>query len=434
MIFKKRFSILFIFFVFVLPSLAQIEENEPSLDVLYYQLHLEPDILQKHLAGNVTIHFTIHPDANEVVFDCGKLLVKAIKGESSGDFYQKNGKLFVQLSGEKLPEYKWQISYEGTPTRGVVFLPEKKQIYTVFFTQDWMVCNANVEDRASIQMNLIIPDGFNCIANGRQIKQEAVGENKMRHSWAQKIETPAYTYGFAVGIFNHICQYLEVISLNHYSSKHSQKELSQIFQYTADMLQFFEEKSGVSYPETSYSQILIGNHYQEMAGFAVLKESYGEMVLKDSTETNLISHELAHQWWGNRITCKDWTHFWLNEGFATFMSAAYNEHRFGREKYLKDIHSYRAVYEKIRDKGGDKPLVFPDWDSPSRDDRNLIYFKGAYVLHLLREELGDQAFWNGIKHFSKKNRVSSVITKDLQKAMEKSSGRNLQDFFDEWIY
>ena len=84
------------------------------------------------------------------------------------------------------------------------------------------------------------------------------------------------------------------------------------------MLDFFESKSGIPYPQKSYAQVLIGNHYQEMSGFAVLNHKYGTMVLKDGTETNLISHELAHQWWGNRITCRSWKHMWLNEGMATF--------------------------------------------------------------------------------------------------------------------
>ena len=101
----------------------------------------------------------------------------------------------------------------------------------------------------------------------------------------------------------------------------------------------------------------MGNHYQEMSGFAVLKNAYGNMVLADSTETNLIAHELAHQWWGNRVTCKNWKHFWLNEGLTTFMSAAYNEHCFGWKKYQQDIDAYFKVYKKIKARGKDKPSM-----------------------------------------------------------------------------
>jgi len=199
-------------------------------------------------------------------------------------------------------------------------------------------------------------------------------------------------------------------------------------------MSFFEAKSGVPYVQSTYFQILIGNHYQEMSGFSVLKEAYGKLVMADSTETNLISHELAHQWWGNMITCENWNHFWLNEGIATFMSAAFNEYKFGRDKYTSDIDSYRKVYESIRNKGKDKPLVFADWSNPTREDRNLVYFKGAYVIHLLRMELGEKDFWESIKYYSKKYFASSVNTHDFQKALEESTGRNLNAFFNKWIY
>ncbi|MEM9679926.1 MAG: M1 family aminopeptidase [Bacteroidota bacterium] len=210
--------------------------------------------------------------------------------------------------------------------------------------------------------------------------------------------------------------------------------MEQIFQYTGDMVSFFEEKTGIRLPQDSYSQILIGHHYQEMSGFAILRKSYGELVLNDSTETNLIAHELAHQWWGNSITCKNWNHFWLNEGFATFMSAAYNEHRFGKAKYQENIDAYFKVYDAIKSKGGDNPLVFERWLNPSRDDRNLVYFKGAYVLHLLRIELGEALFWKGIKEYSRAYYGKAVTTKDFQLAMEKASNQSLKDFFEEWVY
>ncbi len=102
------------------------------------------------------------------------------------------------------------------------------------------------------------------------------------------------------------------------------------------MISFFEEKSGVKYFQATYSQVLTGKYFLELSGYSILKDKYGKMVLQDSTETNLISHEMAHQWWGNRITCKGWNHFWLNEGMATFMSAAYYEYRFGNEVYLSN--------------------------------------------------------------------------------------------------
>jgi aminopeptidase N len=253
-------------------------------------------------------------------------------------------------------------------------------------------------------------------------------------SFQQSYESPSYTYGFAIGNFNKQTQKVNQININNYSAAYNADELEQIFQYTGDMLRFFEEKSGIPFVQETYSQVLMGKHYQEMSGLSVLKNSYGKMILADSTETNLISHELAHQWWGNMITCENWNHFWLNEAMATFMSAAYNEHRFGKEKYERDINSYKKVYEDILAKGHDKPLVFPNWNKPSGDDRSIVYFKGAYVLHLLKKDLGEEAFWKGIKYYSTTYWGKAVNSKDFQKSLEQSSGKSLATFFENWIY
>jgi len=116
------------------------------------------------------------------------------------------------------------------------------------------------------------------------------------------------------------------------------------------------------------------------------------------------------------------------------MAAAYQERRFGRQEYLHEIAASRARYEKVRDDGHDRPLVFPDWDRPTADDRTLVYHKGAYVLHLLRELLGERAFWDGLRYYTRTYFGRSVTTADFQAAMERSSGRSLADFFDRWVY
>jgi aminopeptidase N len=165
-----------------------------------------------------------------------------------------------------------------------------------------------------------------------------------------------------------------------------------------------------------------------------MNEEYGRGVLKNEKEIWLGAHEFAHQWWGNMVTNRDWTHFWLNEGIATFMTAAYKEHRFGRAEYLAEIEKSKMRYEKVRDAGKDKSLVFPDWNKPASEDRVLVYQKGAYVTHLLREEMGEKAFWKGLKDYTQKYWGKSVETRDFQKTMEKSSGKDLSAFFDKWVY
>jgi aminopeptidase N len=156
--------------------------------------------------------------------------------------------------------------------------------------------------------------------------------------------------------------------------------------------------------------------------------------LADPHDVWLEAHEFAHQWWGNGVTCRDWNHFWLNEGLATFMADAYKEHRLGRAAYQTEIEASHARYERVRAAGHDRALVFPDWLHPSADDRVLVYHKGAYVLHLLRERLGERRFWAGIRAYTRAYMGKSVTTADFQKAMERASGADLSDFFSQWVY
>jgi aminopeptidase N len=116
------------------------------------------------------------------------------------------------------------------------------------------------------------------------------------------------------------------------------------------------------------------------------------------------------------------------------MAAAYREDRFGRGVYLKDIEGMRGQYERVRDAGHDRALVFPDWNRPTADDRTLVYQKGGYVLHLLRELVGDAAFWAGISQYTTRHFGQSVTTEDFRRAMERASRRDLGPFFAEWVY
>ena len=156
----------------------------------------------------------------------------------------------------------------------------------------------------------------------------------------------------------------------------------------------------------------------------MLSEAYGRRLLGDPSALSLSAHELAHQWWGVLVTCLDWRHFWLNEGFATFMAAAYVEQRFGREAYLRDVAGWRATYDRVRRAKGDRSRV-PDWNRPTADDRALVYEKGAYVLHQLREHLGDEAFWDAIRGYTRAYAGRSVTTEEFQRAIERATGRRL---------
>jgi len=401
-------------------------------DVLHYSATLEPDISAKSVKGSVLIR--VSTTSSTVEFDCGELNIDAVTEAGAPlQFSVTNRRLHVSLSpGRRVREIG--IEFHGTPKRGIRFFPERQQAYTIFSTSQWMVCVDDPSDKATLTFKLILPANLTPVANGELVSQADLPNNKRVFEWQQRSAIPTYIFGFAAGPFHVVKEKRRNVELQYLATNYTAIEVRRIFRDTPDMLDFFEDRAGVKYADRTYTQVLAaGGVEQEMSSFTALKESYGRQLLDNEQDLWLAAHEFAHQWWGNMVTCRDWNDFWLNEGIASFMASAYLEHRFGRAAYLREIETYRANYEKVRAAGKDKSLVFPDWNSPTREDRTLVYDKGAYVMHLLREEMGERAFWNGIRLFTRRYFGKSVVTSDFVAAMEEANGKSLKEFVAKWI-
>ena len=404
-----------------------------SSDVLNYSVTLEPDIAAKSVKGSVLIR--VSTTSKTVEFDCGELTIDAVReARAPLQFSVTNRRLSVSLpAGKRVREI--EIDFHGTPKRGIRFFPDRQQVYTIFSTSQWMVCVDDPSDKATLTFKLILPASLTAVANGNFVSQHGLPNDKRVSEWRQNTPIPTYVIGFAAGPFQVVKEKRGNVELQYLATNYAPIEVQRIFRDTPDMLDFFEDHAGVKYADRTYTQVLAaGGVEQEMSSFTALRETYGKQVLDKEQDIWLGAHEFAHQWWGNMVTCRDWNHFWLNEGIATFMAAAYLEHRFGREAYLREIETYHASYEKVRAAGKDKSLVFPDWNSPTREDRTLVYDKGAYVMHLLREEMGERAFWNGLRLFTRRHFGKSVVTSDFVAAMEEANGKSLKDFFAKWVY
>jgi len=419
---------------------AEASGQIASFDVLNYDVLIEPDIAAKSVRGQVTLKFnSLKNNLTAIQLNAGVLEIAAVYEEKMAlKFEKRESLLHITLKRPaKLNEKREiEIVYHGTPRYGIRFFPDEQQVYTLFSTSQWMPCVDAPDDRATFRLHLILPKDFKVVGNGRFLKQSNLPNGKIASEWEQKNAIPTYVFGFAAGNFREVAENHGKIKLRYLASpQFSEKDLRQIFKDTADMIDFYEGKAGVKYADEVYTQVLAaGRAEQEMSSFTALNEEYGRGVLKNEKDIWLGAHELAHQWWGNMLTNRDWTHFWLNEGIATFMTAAYKEHRFGREEYLAEIEKSKMRYEKVLGAGKDKSLVFPDWNKPTGEDRVLVYQKGAYVVHLLREEMGDEAFWKGFKAYTQKYWGKSVETKDFQQTMEISSGKDLSAFFNKWVY
>jgi aminopeptidase N len=408
--------------------------------VTQFTLQLEPQFETRTIQGSLQMDFsTEKPGLQQLTLDAGNLRIASVQlGQVALTFEKTGSQLHVQLPTTIKPStaQQLQIRYSGDASGGLRFDKDTLQVSTAFSTSQWMPCLDDPSVRAPLRLTLVLPPALLSVGNGVLDSVQLLGKDKLAHVWRLESPMPSYLYGFAAGKFTQTQESAGSTSLQYFgpSNLFTSASLQQVFADSADMLAFYAERAGVPYPFAAYRQVLLnGPAAQEAASFSTMGARYGTRVLADPQAIWLGAHEMAHQWWGNGVTNQSWRHFWLNEGIATFMTAAYVEHRFGTAEYQRQIDAARVKYQAVRDAGHDKSLVFEDWDQPTASDRSLVYDKGALVMHELRGYLGEEKFWKALRHYTQKHWGQSVETADFKLSMEEGSEVNLSAFFEQWV-
>jgi aminopeptidase N len=213
------------------------------------------------------------------------------------------------------------------------------------------------------------------------------------------------------------------------------------FARTPQAVDVFSRKTGVAYPWDKYDQIVIPEfQYGGMENVTATSQNDAEILHPAWSEPqaisiDLMSHELGHQWFGDLLTTKSWAHIWLNEGFATFMEEIFHEENFGVDEgaYDRLLAQEQAI---DGDRRARRPIVWGKWTNDPIEVffTGHIYQKGATVLQMLRHQFGDSVFWKGINRYVNSHAYDNVVSDDLRKAFEETTGRDLKPFFDEWVY
>ena len=325
------------------------------------------------------------------------------------------------------------LDYHGTPARGLVF--GRRSFTTSYFTCAWMFCAQDRPgDKASFTATLLLPAGMTSVGPGVLSSKTAAEAGLEAHVWTEVRPYSAYVFGLAAGELHSAVQQAGQVELVELSEVATPQRLGQLFAPTAEMLEFFQDKAGVPFPHARYVQILVaGDEAQEAETFSVLGDDVMSPILEDPTEDWGIAHELAHQWWGSLVTCKDWSQFWLNEGITTFLVAAWKEHKWGQAAYDREMDLARARLAKAVAAGLDVKLTYAG-PYPSLSVRRAIqYSKAALFLDRLRQVIGQDAFWRGLREFTSGHAGQTVDSVDFQQAFEHASGRDLRALFEEWV-
>ena len=408
-------------------------EPGAGFHVVRYDLDLIPNLQGKSLSGQEVITLrSLTEGLRTVVFSGNALTIDSatINGRSV-QFSAASHVLSLELP-DALRQGKsatLRIAYHGTPKQGVTFTPSS--VYTSYAACDWMICSEDTPgDKAIFALSLHVPAGMTSVASGKQIGRSKVEDGGEIDRWRTMIPYSSYLYDFAIGNFASTNSRQGGAELLYVSDVATPPELQTAFQETGPMVKFLSEKAGMGLPAKSYTQLLVaGDEAQEAATYSIIGKDN-----MDPKDDWAIIHELAHQWWGNSITCATWKDFWLNEGMATFMTAAWKQHQYGQAGYEEEMNVARSRYEKVKAKGVDRPLAYGGEYSSFGVRRVIQYSKGALFLDYLRTLLGDDTFWAGIRRYTREHAGGTVTSIDLEHSMEKASGRDLSGVFTEWVF
>ena len=422
-------------------SETQLSDNS-GFDILHYDAELIPSITEQNIAGRMTVTVKKLTGVKQSLVLSAKY--KTLTRVSSADvkitYRVLDERLFIDFGSVLKPEdiFTLDIEYLAAPTKGMRFYAD--HLFTVYHTGNWLVSHANIADKASFDLTLIHDKNLKTIANGQLVSQLPYSKSLQKSHWQQQTPIPIYTFGFALGRFEqqeikHNNQVINYFYRQEASPALNSQNIADVFTDVPDMITFFEDKSGISLPNKGYNYVVVaGSIAQEAAGFSMVGEKYAFTVLKNHQENWFIAHELAHEWWGNSITCATFSHFWLNEGLVQFMVAAYKEQLFGTAAYHKEIKLAATRVGRVVKAGRNSPLAFTNKITEQEINHSIVYNKGALVFYLLREQLGEDKFWLALKTYSITFKGKSVVTDDLKNTFEQVSGQNLSVFFQRWVY
>ena len=437
---------------------AQLRADEPyarsrDYDLQHSKIALRFDLDQKRVLGEVTHWLSIlRGGSTKVFFDSVGLTIQsvtlnraAIKFETSAD------KLIVPLPAAAKAGDKFEIAirYEGKPAKGMYFiLPDKdypdrpRQIWTQGESEDtryYLPTYDYPNDRLTTETILTVPASWITVSNGKLMNVSEAGKGLKTWYWKESVPSSTYLITVVAGEFDEVRDTWHGIPVTYYAPKGRGDRLPLNYGRTPAMMELFSKKFGVDYPWEKYAQVMVDDFVAGgMENSSATTNNSSSLVHPKlapeyfTGEDDLISHELGHQWFGDLVTCKDWGDIWLNEGFATFLEAVWTEAHYGKDQ--ADYERWNNAREWFESNSlWNKPIVRHDFDDSSEFDGNA-YNKAGWVLYMLRQQIGEDAFYRGLKYYLDVNRGKSVVTADLAKAIEESAHVNVDQFFSQWLY
>ena len=414
-------------------------------DVLHVALDLDVDLRRKSLSGRcATTVRARRRGVRRLDFDAvGLKVAKVCVDATPLLFRHRGGKLSVALPRELDETTGTTLTFTyrvENPEAGLHFVREPAQMWSHSQPEDarrWFPCHDSPHAKATSEVRARVPAGYRAVSNGVLADHAASGG---RETWHWKMDRPhsLYLITLVVGRFSEILDGSGGIPIAYYCEKGREADARRGFAKTAKALAFFSDKTGVGYPYQRYAQVAVAEYPGGMEHTTCTTQTDACLIdaraALDHDMDLLVAHELAHQWFGDLVTCAEWPHAWLNEGFATYFEVLFQEHDKGRDEAEYELLANARAYFDEYARRYRRAIVCRTYVDPWTIFDRHLYEKGGWVLHMLRHDLGDELWWKAVGHYLRKHQDSSVQTQDLVVAIEEATGRNMQAFFDQWVY
>ncbi|MBD2388326.1 M1 family metallopeptidase [Cylindrospermum sp. FACHB-282] len=417
-------------------------------------LDLSLDIPTQSYQGSCCIRLLpIRNGLDRLTLDAVNLNIQSVEVDEVQQKFDYDGEqLTIQLSqptqiGKRL---LIAIAYSvEKPQRGIYFIhpdqhyPNKPtQVWTQGEDEDsryWFPCFDYPGQLSTSEIRVSVPQPLVAISNGELIHTLEDGERQIYH-WSQQQIHPTYLMTLAVGDFAEIRDEWLGLPVTYYVEKGREKDAKRSMGKTPRMIEFLSQKYGYPYPYPKYAQVCVNDFIfggMENTSTTLLTDRclLDERATLDNRSTeSLVVHELAHQWFGDLVVIKHWSHAWIKEGMASYSEVMWTEQEYGVQEaaYYRLLEARSYINEdssRYR-----RPMVTHIYREAIELYDRHIYEKGSCVYHMIRAELGDELFWLAIHTFVQDNAHKTVETVDLLRAIEKATGRNLAFLFDQYVY
>jgi aminopeptidase N len=452
------------------PDPLQLVSPNRPFRTLHTALDLDIDLEHQRIAGSVTHTIqSLRPLVAEIGFNCVGLTVDSVTVDgrrADFDYPVPGGRntswmnntdeavsdnlLVVRLRTPLARDQQAhiQVYYRGEPKIGLYWIPTEKGIpekrWEVWSQGEgennryWIPCFDYPNDRSTFEGRFRVPRGYTAISNGALVEKRDVGDKTEFH-WKLEQSQVSYLIMLAVAKYRVYEEKWNDVDLWYVVPPDADDAtILRGYGLTGDMVDFFSKETGVDYPYAKYAQISVQNFiYGGMENTTAtvmnMRTLYDEREALTRTERYLVAHELAHQWYGDMLTCREWSHMWLNEGFATYYAYLYEEHHAGDDAFrYKMLEAQRKVVSS--DDADARPMVVDFYNRRDARNNTNVYNRGASVLHMMRFLLGDDMYRATIREYTSEHAFSLVETQDLMRAVRDVTGENLDWFFEQWVF